>query len=242
VDERLVMPETRFEILDGKVAHVAPADEPHGTLHARLAGLLETHVVPAYQCAVDMLTRTSTRNDMAPDASVFARARDPQTGGRMLEELAFEVVSTESLAHAAHKARKLSARGVRRVFAVNVERQRVLEWSRATDAWEILPDDGTISDATLLLPLPVQAMVAAAGADEAMARAVLARKHPVIEEALDAKRIQGRIEALLDLLAERGIAVPPAAEARIRGEQDTATLRRWTARAAACGAVEELFA
>ena len=33
VDERLVMPETRFEILDGKVEYVPPADEPHGVRH-----------------------------------------------------------------------------------------------------------------------------------------------------------------------------------------------------------------
>lgn len=46
----------------------------------------------------------------------------------------------------------------------------------------------------------------------------------------------------MDLLAERGIAVPPEAEARIRAERDTATLRRWTARAVACVVVDELFA
>jgi hypothetical protein len=45
------------------------------------------------------------------------------------EHLVFEVVSTESIGHAARKAAKLSARGVRRVFAIDVERSRALEWS-----------------------------------------------------------------------------------------------------------------
>ena len=43
VDERLVAPESRFEIIDGKDSYVAPADEPHGTSHARLAAVIEAH-------------------------------------------------------------------------------------------------------------------------------------------------------------------------------------------------------
>ena len=40
VDARLVMPETRFEIIDGNVEEVAPADEAHGTRHSKLSALL----------------------------------------------------------------------------------------------------------------------------------------------------------------------------------------------------------
>ena len=47
-----------------------------------------------------MLTRTSEKGDMAPDASVHPAAPDPRTGGRQLEDLAFEVVSTERLSAA----------------------------------------------------------------------------------------------------------------------------------------------
>lgn len=111
VDERLVMPETRFEVIDGKVEHVPPADEAHGTRHSKISALLEAHVADGYEVASDMLTRTSVKGDMAPDASVFPAARDPKTGGRKLEEMAFEVCNTERLGHAAKKARALSARG-----------------------------------------------------------------------------------------------------------------------------------
>ncbi len=34
---------------------------------------------------VDMPTRTSEKNDVAPAASVFPAARNPETGGRKLE-------------------------------------------------------------------------------------------------------------------------------------------------------------
>src|SRR5690606_30910146 len=133
-----------------------------------------------YNVASDMLTRTSAKNDMAPDASVYPAARDPRTGGRQLEELAFEVVSTERLGHAATKARRLAERGVRRVFAIDVERKRALAWSRRTDGWEMLPVGGVIEDPALALPLPIQPLVEAVKADDAVARALLAKKNPVI--------------------------------------------------------------
>ena len=239
------MPETRYEAIDGKIFYVCPSDEPHGTYHSRIAALLEAHVVPSYQVAVDMLTRTSEKNDMAPDASVFPAARDPETGGRLLEELVFEVVSTESLAHAGKKARALADRGVRRLFAIDVERRRALEWSRQTCAWEILPMDGTIEDPTLALPLPIRALADAMRADDAVAGALLAKKNPVIEDALRTARgegkIEGKIEALLQILAARGLRVTKKATGRLRAERDEAVVDRWLGRAASCADVEALF-
>lgn len=249
MDERLVMPETRYEAIDGKLTYVSPSDEPHGTYHSRIAALLEAHVVDAYRVAVDMLTRTSEKNDMAPDASVFPAARDPETGGRKLEELAFEVVSTESLSHAAKKARALAHRGVRRIFAIDVERHRALEWSRSTGAWEILPADGTIEDPTLAIPLPIPALAEAVRADDPMARALLAKKNPVLQDALRKAKDQGKIEgktegkieALLQILAARGIRVGKKAQKRLRAERDEAVLDRWLSRAATCADVDALL-
>jgi len=81
VDARLVAPESRYEIQDGRVRYVAPADEPHGTRHSIVQALIEAHAADAYAVACDMLTRTSKTDDMAPDVSVFPRERDPKTGG-----------------------------------------------------------------------------------------------------------------------------------------------------------------
>jgi Uma2 family endonuclease len=241
VDERLVMPEMRYEAIDGRIEYVCPSDEPHGTYHSKMAALLEAHVADDYAVAVDMLTRTSEVNDMAPDVSVFPAARDPETGGRRLEELAFEVVSTESLSHAAKKARALVKRGVRRVFAVDVERRRVLEWSQGTSAWEILATDGALEDRTLAVPLPRSALAEAMRADDAVARALLAKKNPVLEAALAAAKVEGKREALLQILATRGLAVAEGAGERLRAEQDEAVIDRWLRRAAGCASVEALF-
>src|SRR5690606_14909077 len=115
VDDRLVAPETRFEIHDGRLEYVPPASEPRGTRHSKLAALLEAHAAAAYDVACEMLTRTSETSDIAPNVSVFPSARDPATGGRQLEELAFQVVGTQSLGKAGLKAEKLVNRGVRRV-------------------------------------------------------------------------------------------------------------------------------
>jgi hypothetical protein len=35
------MPESRFEVIDGRVVYVSPADEPHATQHAKLNALVE---------------------------------------------------------------------------------------------------------------------------------------------------------------------------------------------------------
>src|SRR5690348_6238781 len=82
VDARLVAPETRYEIDEGRVVYVPPADEPHGTLHSKMSALVEAHAAPGYEVASDMLTRTSEIDDVAPDVSVFPAPRDPATGGR----------------------------------------------------------------------------------------------------------------------------------------------------------------
>jgi Uma2 family endonuclease len=241
VDERLVMPETRYEVVDGKVEYVAPSDEPHGTRHSKISALLEMYAAADHDVASDMLTRTSATGDMAPDASVFPVARDRRTGGRQIEALAFEVVSTERLGHAATKARRLVERGVRRVFAIDVERKRALEWSGATDTWEILAPDGAIEDRALALPLPLRPLVEAAKADDAVAHALLAKKNPVIEEALHGARREGKVAALLAILAARGLEVSRKAEKRIRAAKDEATVDAWLRRAVDCKDVDKLL-
>lgn len=259
------MPETRFEIVDGKVEHVPPADEAHGTRHSKIAALLEAHAAAGYDVAVDMLTRTSMKGDLAPDASVFPAARDAETGGRQLEELAFEVVSTERLGHAATKARALSKRGVRRIFAIDVKRRRGLSWSPPTDTWEILAKDAVIEDAVLAAPLPLRALVETAKADDAIAAALLAKKNEVIVSALrDAEAegnargeargrelgeargrglgvVEGKQAALLAVLSARGLAVTKKAEKKIRDVGDEARLDAWLRRAVTATSTEEVL-
>ena len=210
IDERLAPPETRLEYLRGSEIFAAPADPPHATQHSDLTYVLHAHVRSGYRSAVDMLTRTGAGTDIAPDASVFWSAPDPVTGGRRLEELAFEVTSEQALSVPTERARDLVRRGVRRVFCILVKQRRFLEWSRETDGWATVPDTGEIEDPCLLRPLPVAALLDAAGGDDAVARALLDKHVPALEEALakralDAKRegkaegkIEGKVEGKIE--------------------------------------------
>lgn len=204
------------------------------TLVVPVGRRLAAYVAPEFRVAADMLTRTSRIDDFAPDASVYPAARDPDTGGRQLEQLAFEVVSTETIAHAGRKAEKLVARGVRRVFAIDVERRRALEWSRATVAWEILGSDDTIDDRALSLPLRIEDLVAAADADDTMARALLAKRNTVLAAALDERGNDVAAQSVLAVLDARGITIPSVRRQSIAATRDPEALARLLAAAATC--------
>jgi hypothetical protein len=207
----------------------------------------------AFEAAADLLTRTSKVDDIAPDVSVYPDAPHPETGDRQLEQLAFEIVSTQSLGRAALKAAKLTARGVRRVFAIDVERPRVLEWSAALGTWHELDAAGHIADPALEVPLPIEAMIHAAKADDAVARALVARHNPVIEavraedravskaEGKIEGKVEGKIEALIAFLTARDIELDSATRGRILGERDPQRLDRWIVRAAISTTIAEVL-
>lgn len=194
IDDRLAPPETRLEYLDGIEVFAAPADPPHATLHAKLAYLLEAHAAKGYVTAVDMLTRTDETTDFAPDASVYPAALDRRTGGRRLEELAFELSDKQALSVATKKARALVKRGVRRVFCLRVGPGRLLEWSRETDAWQPLANEASIDDRCLVRPLSVRALIDAAAGDEAVVAALKVRRVPALEALVAEGQTQARAE------------------------------------------------
>lgn len=204
VDERLVMPGSGIEILDGKVLSVPGADPPHARRHAELAYVLGAHIAPGYVSALDMLTRTDARSDFAPDASVYPEAKDPETGGRRLEVLAFEVVSTQRLAVATRKARALAARGVRRVFALVLSKDKALEWDLGSSSppggrWRPMHRDEVIQDASLASPLPVGALLDVARADEAVLAALEARRPDLVARIEARARADATRDAILGL-------------------------------------------
>jgi Uma2 family endonuclease len=246
IDDGLVEPETRFEMLDGELVYVSPAKEPHAERHAQLCALIEAHCGPEFRVACDLLTRTSQVDEFAPDVSVYPSARAPGTGRRQLAQLAFEVVSTQAMGNASKKAAKLAARGVRRVFAVDVERSRALEWSVALGSWTVLDSTGQISDPALQVPLPIEAMIRDARTDGVVARALIAKRTPELEAAGAEQRAEGRAEgwaeAVLSMLVLRGVALDLDARQRILAERDLARLGRWLACASTCRSVAELWA
>jgi Uma2 family endonuclease len=253
LDDRLVVPGTRYEMLDGELVYVPPADAPHASRHSKVSALVEVHAGAEFIVACDMLTRTSKVDDIAPDVSVYPRAPHPRTGRRQLQHMAFEVVSKGLRGYVTKKSAKLSARGVRRVFVIDLKRERALEWSRAHRQWTVLDTTGVIEDPALAVALPIAALLSAARADDAIARALLAKRNPVLEKARAQDRAQGRArgraeghvrgaaEALLVVLAARGIEATAADRVRILVEQDPARLSRWIERAATCTRIAEVF-
>ncbi|MBI2378778.1 MAG: Uma2 family endonuclease [Deltaproteobacteria bacterium] len=261
IDDRLVMPESRCEVIDGELIFVNPAERRHASLHSKLCAILETHVGPQYDATCDMLTRTAPKGDMAPDASVLLLEDDPETGERHLEELAFEVVDTERLSHASRKARSLTGRGVRRVFAIDVRRARALEWSRQTDSFEILAGDALIEDPALAVALPIEALVDAAKADDAVARALLEKGNPVIKDAIERSaalaetrgeakgeargeakgEASGRAAAVLAILEARDLLISDALRRKILETHDVASLDRYVRRALSVAKADDLL-
>ncbi len=257
VDERLVAPEARYEIDDGKLVYVAPADEPHGEAHGALAALLRAHCAVEYKVAIDMLTRTSKTSDIAPDASVYPAARDARTGGRQLEELAFELLSTTRLSTAASKADQLTKRGVRRVFGIDLVKRRVVEWSRDLGSWSILPTIGVIEDAVFATPLPIEGLLDIVGNDDLVVRAWRSRGHAEFaaerqegreegreqgrEEGREEGREQGLRDALHAVLTARFAGTDRECAARME-HADAALLERWLARAVIAATIDEVFA
>lgn len=246
IDDRLAPPETRIEYLDGIEIFAAPAGPPHATQHFDLTYVLGAHVARGYRGAVDMLTRTGETSDFAPDASVFPAEPDPKTGERQIEEIAFEVTAEQALAVPTDKARKLIQRGVRRVFCILVKQHRMLEWSRETDGWRPLPKGTVIEDPVLSRSLSIDAILDAAAADDAVARALLEKGVPALQEALAEREKAGALQkarsAISAVLQARGLTMSEAVTTAIAACSDMPTLDRWLARAVTAESADEVTA
>lgn len=250
IDDRLVAPGSGYEIFDGVIAFVPPALPPHAERHSKVAWLVEGHAAAEFKVACDMLTRTSEIDDIAPDVSVFPIAVNPETGGRQLEQLVFEVVGADTMKRTGRRAAKLSKRGVRRIVAIDVDKEIAYEWSAERRGWLELEPEAEIIDPSLGAPLPVRAMLGDAKVDDDVARALLYKRNQVLvanrteaftegrsqglEEGLGSGRIQGFAHALLGIFLACGIPISDEQRSRILDERDPEQLKRWIARAAGC--------
>jgi hypothetical protein len=237
VDAHLVTPEvSRDEVIRGRRVVAMPALPPHADRQVELGYVIRGLVKPGYVSSSELLTRVAEGSDFATDVCVRKAGDDPRTGQRYLEELAFEVVNEQSARDIREKAEDLTARGVRRVVAVFVKTGKVSEWDARKGAWRELPEDATLDDPCLSRPVRVKALLDAAEADAAVARALVHKGEPVIEEV----RAEGKAAALLVVLAARNLVVDEATRGRILGCKDGALLDRWIAKAAVAGSVEEV--
>jgi len=246
VDEHLVTPEvTRDEIIRGRKVIAQPALEPHAEAHTDLAFVVRAHVRPGYIAAVDLLTRVTESSDFATDACIRKAGHDPSTGRRWLEELAFEIATTQKNRNLREKAEDLRTRGVRRVFAIFPIKGAVGEWSSTTGDFVLLPADAMISDPTLVRPMSVRALLEAAEAGNEVVRGLEAQGNPEIArvrlEGVERGIEQGQREMLGEMLVERFGKIPERFQTRLSAAK-TEALRAWMKKAFAGSSLEEIFA
>jgi hypothetical protein len=86
----------------------------------------------------------------------------------------------------------LVERGVRRVFAIDVDGSRAQEWSAALGTRCGLDSAGRIEDPALEVPLLIADLVHPGKADDAIVRALIAKRNPVIEAFRGHARVEGR--------------------------------------------------
>ncbi|HEX9735625.1 MAG TPA: Uma2 family endonuclease [Thermoanaerobaculia bacterium] len=242
VDDHLDPPEvTRWERIDGRRLLAMPAEARHATRHGELDYVLRGKVAPGYRVASDLKTRFAKGSDFASDSAILKDGIDPATRRRHLEEIAFEVVSTQSRADVSGKAPKMIRRGLRRVFAIFLKTGTVGEWSPQEKDWVELNRSSVIADRCLIEPLEVEALFDAAAADDAVARGLVARGNRVIEEVRQQGRAEECAKAILAVLGARGLSPSAALRRRILGAKDLERLRSWLTRAPVVDSADEIL-
>jgi len=244
VDDHLVEPEvTRDEIINGRRVVALPAEQPHADKHVDLAYVLRAHVAPGYRASADLITRHAVDSDFATDACVYKEGTDPETGRRYLEEIAFEVISTQNEKNVTEKAEVMHRRGVRRIFGIWVKgRQKVCEWSPESLGWRPLDAGSRIEDPCLAAPLPVAALLDAAVVHEAVVGALVAQGNPEIRAVEARGRAEEAAESVLAVLSARGVPVSEKQRQKILACHDLDRLRRWLRRAALASTADEVLA
>ncbi|MEA2599968.1 MAG: hypothetical protein QOF89_960 [Acidobacteriota bacterium] len=242
VDDHLVVPEvTRDEIIDGRRVVAHPAKPPHAKRHFVLDHVLQAHLAAEYVGATDLLTRHDVNADFATDSCVYKDGVDPAAGTRYLEEIAFEVVSEQKERDASEKALQMHRRGVRRIFAIFLKSQRVCEWSAESQSWLPLDRDSEIADPCLVTPLPVAALLDGAAAAIAVVKGLAAQGNPELQRREAAAEARGKADAVLKVLAARGIAVSEEQRQEILLCRDLDCLDRWLYRAVLVSSTVEVI-
>ena len=243
IDDHVVRPETREEMVRGERIYAQPALAPHGDRHFRLDFVLGGHVSAGYVGSTDLLTHVLHGSDFASDTCIRRSGNDPTTGSRYLEELAFEVVHEQPLKKVNERAEDWSRRGVRRVFGIFVKKGTVEEWQPAAKTWRPLDPGSVISDPCLVRPIVVKALLDTAVAKDEVARALEAKDNPAILAMKAASEQQAErreaAAAVLAVLSARGLDVPARVRAAVEGSDDLAALRRWHSRAVTAATADD---
>ncbi|MEZ4294142.1 MAG: hypothetical protein R3B70_04130 [Polyangiaceae bacterium] len=258
LSEHLVKPEvTRDEVVRGVRMVARPANPEHADCHFGLDYVLRAHVKTGYVGSTDMITRFTHQSDFATDSSIRKAGKDPATGERYLEEIAFEIANSQTGPQLKVRAEDVTSRGVRRFFAIFVKKRRIAEWSAEDGDFRDLDLDTKIEDPTLASPITVRSLLDAAAADDDVARALLHKKNPVLEavqeqqlqkgieegleQGVEQGILKGKASALLAVLSARGLAPTRAERQSITACTSARKLDRWLKKAAVATSVTEVL-
>jgi len=181
IDEHLVVPEeTTEEIIKGRRVKIMPSEEEHAETTVTLSFLISAHLRRGYIAAADLLTRVTWGSNFATDVCVRKVGRDPETGRRYLEELAFEIVNKQRIGNITDKADELTYRGVRRVFAIFVRKNQIGEWSKELSKFVMVDLESTLVDPVLVKPIAFKSILDVAAATEEVVQALVVKRNPAI--------------------------------------------------------------
>lgn len=207
LDDRLVRPETREEMVRGRLVLAPPANPPHADRHHTVDYVTGAALASGYIGASDLLTRSNEASDFATDTSIRREGIDPATGERYLEELSFEIVGEQTLSEITERAADLTARGVRRVIAVFAKSNEVREWSTELNDWLVLDPSSVIEDRTLAHPIPIRALLDQAEANRAVVRALYAKQEPELMAIEAQGHRDGLVKGITALCKALGIPI-----------------------------------
>ncbi|MCP4657720.1 MAG: hypothetical protein GY856_20120, partial [bacterium] len=109
---------------------------------------------------------------------------------------------------------------------------RVKEWSAESEDWVTLHPSAVIKDPTLVDGVTVTALLDAAVADDAVVRGLEKKQNPEILRIRHEGRVEALRQAVLSVLAARGLEVSETVRDAVLSCGDSTVLERWVQAAA----------
>ena len=236
----------RYELANGHPIYCAPAGRDHAGPNATGAALLDSD--PDVQwTGVDAGYSPDPGTLRAPDVSVATPGGDggwiPGVPLLALEYAARGQSETELRA----KIADLLGHGTRLVWVVRLVGPRRVEVHAPGRPMQTLGiGEELLAPGILRNPVAVAALFDRAAAQETILRNLLQRQGYANLEAIRAEgreegREEGLADAILTLVAARGLALDEAARARVHATRDPERLRAWLLAAARAESLDQVF-
>lgn len=226
-----------YELSDGHALLCQPT-APRGGASA-VAGAVALRTDPAVvEAGVEVGHRLGEKTLRAPDISIGNVPAEQPGWAEGAPPLAVEYADTgQDNADLELKVQQLLAAGTRYLWVVRLTGPRRVEVHEPSQPMRVVDAGGELTAPGILQnPVPVAALYDRSASLDVALRNLLQRQGYPDLEAVRAEsrlegKLEGRAEALLTVLATRGLPLSEAQRARILACADAATLDRWLASA-----------